>query len=232
MRKTSTYLKIYKAISSIDKETLEQRKQITYDLFSDKKHADLIDFLQPNHLRRYIQPIPSTSTTSIEIHTIVDVPKVIYYAFLETVYGRLLIANTEQGICYVSFKEKDDLKNLQEYFPNSAIEEHETPMQKAAANYINNPIKTNLKLHLKGTTFQMEVWRQLCKIPSGQVSTYKHIAEAMHKPKASIAVGAAVGKNPVALLIPCHRVIRSNGVWQGFRWGNKSKASLLSYELF
>lgn len=86
-------------------------------------------------------------------------------------------------------------------------------------------------MHCIGTSFQLKVWNALCHIPTGDITTYKHIAITIDQPKASIAVGAVVGKNPIALLIPCHRVIRHNGIWQGFRWGNFVKATLLSYEL-
>lgn len=231
MVKESAYLRLYKEISAINEEALEVKKRREFDLFSENETSDLLAFLQPNSLINYIKPIPSQKTSVINIRVIESEPKTIYYEYLDSSYGMLLIASTEKGICYVSFTSDTDVKELQLYFSNSNLEKKKMNLHKTAIDYIENKTIDSLYLHIKGTDFQLQVWKQLCKIPKGQISTYKHIAVALNKPKASIAVGAAVGKNPVALLVPCHRIIRSNGIWQGFRWGNKHKASLLSYEL-
>lgn len=231
MERKSAYYRLYKEISAIDKEALEDRKWRAPDLFSKNDKSKLLTFLQPKSLINFIRPVPSQSTSPIEILKINTDPKTIFYKYLDSSYGNLLIASTDLGICYVSFASDKDLSELQQYFPDSNIEEHKTDFHKTAMDYIENKAVDSLALHIKGTDFQLQVWEQLCKIPKGQVSTYKYIAIAIDKPKASIAVGAAVGKNAIALLIPCHRVIRSNGIWQGFRWGNKRKATLLSYEL-
>ena len=89
---------------------------------------------------------------------------------------------------------------------------------------------SEIKLHLKGTPFQIKVWETLLKIPMGGVSTYSGIAEKLKNPKASRAVGSAVASNPVAFLIPCHRVIRANGEFGQYHWGNTRKTAMIGWE--
>jgi AraC family transcriptional regulator of adaptative response/methylated-DNA-[protein]-cysteine methyltransferase len=85
-------------------------------------------------------------------------------------------------------------------------------------------------LHLKGTAFQIKVWEALLKIPLGQLSTYGSIAGQLHTPKASQAVGSAVASNPVAFLIPCHRVIQSTGIFGQYHWGSIRKTAMIGWE--
>jgi AraC family transcriptional regulator of adaptative response/methylated-DNA-[protein]-cysteine methyltransferase len=87
-----------------------------------------------------------------------------------------------------------------------------------------------VKLHLKGTDFQLKVWETLLKIPMGELATYGKIAEKIHKPRASRAVGTAIGNNPVAFLIPCHRIIQSSGHFGGYMWGNTRKTAIIGWE--
>ncbi len=87
-----------------------------------------------------------------------------------------------------------------------------------------------VKLHLKGTAFQLKVWEALLKIPMGRLATYGGIANQIRQPKASRAVGAAIGDNPVAFLIPCHRVIQSSGVFGQYHWGTVRKTAMIGWE--
>jgi AraC family transcriptional regulator of adaptative response/methylated-DNA-[protein]-cysteine methyltransferase len=87
-----------------------------------------------------------------------------------------------------------------------------------------------IKLHLKGTDFQLKVWEALLKIPAGQLSTYGNVAAIIDKPNASRAVGTAIGSNPVAFLIPCHRVIQSTGLTGGYMWGSTRKSAIIGWE--
>ncbi len=87
-----------------------------------------------------------------------------------------------------------------------------------------------VKLHLKGTPFQIKVWQSLLKIPFGNISTYNSIAASIQNPNAIRAVGTAIGANPVAFLIPCHRVIRSSGIPGGYHWGGTRKVAILGWE--
>ncbi len=89
---------------------------------------------------------------------------------------------------------------------------------------------SEIKLHLKCTDFQLKVWETLLKIPMGQLSTYGTIAHQIQKPNASRAVGTAIGSNPVAFLIPCHRVIQSSGTFGGYMWGNTRKTAIIGWE--
>ena len=85
-------------------------------------------------------------------------------------------------------------------------------------------------LHIKGTDFQMEVWEELLKIPFGETTTYGAIAQKIHKPKASRAVGSAIGANPVSFFVPCHRVLQSTGKIGGYHWGVQRKKAILDWE--
>lgn len=87
-----------------------------------------------------------------------------------------------------------------------------------------------VKLHLKGTDFQLKVWESLLKIPMGKFTTYGRLASQLDNPKASRAVGSAVGDNPVAYLIPCHRVIQSTGTFGQYHWGSVRKTAMLGWE--
>ena len=87
-----------------------------------------------------------------------------------------------------------------------------------------------IKLHLKGTEFQLKVWETLLKIPMGQVTTYGTIAKKINTPSGSRAVGTAVGDNPVAFLIPCHRIIQSTGAIGGYHWGSIRKSAIIGWE--
>ncbi|MCG8579588.1 MAG: methylated-DNA--[protein]-cysteine S-methyltransferase, partial [Bacteroidales bacterium] len=87
-----------------------------------------------------------------------------------------------------------------------------------------------IKLHLKGTAFQLKVWDALLKIPAGELATYGDIAHSIDKPSAQRAVGTAIGSNPVAYLIPCHRVIRASGAIGGYRWGIVRKKAMIAWE--
>ncbi|MCB1231303.1 MAG: MGMT family protein, partial [Verrucomicrobiae bacterium] len=94
----------------------------------------------------------------------------------------------------------------------------------------SNSQSPSLRAWVRGTEFQVRVWRALLAIPPGQLTTYRRIAEAIGQPRASRAVGTAIGANPIALLIPCHRVIRETGVISGYRWGVGRKRSLIAWE--
>ena len=158
----------------------------------------------------------------------------INYSFAESPFGNILVASTKKGICFMSFADDDEgsLFRLQNQFPNAKFRQVVDMIQQSAL-YIFRHDWTKLKevkLHLKGTEFQLKVWEALLKIPMGQVSTYGKIAEKIEKPSASRAVGTAIGSNPVAFLIPCHRVIQSTGTLGSYMWGPTRKAAILGWE--
>lgn len=158
----------------------------------------------------------------------------INYSFAESPFGQLIVASTAKGICSMAFEEDQDkgLADLRQRFPNADFcQKLDLHQQHALFIFQNDWSKlSEIKLHLRGTDFQLKVWESLLKIPMGKLQTYGHIAEQIGNPKASRAVGTAIGSNPVAFLIPCHRVIQSSGDFGGYMWGPTRKAAIIGWE--
>ncbi len=158
----------------------------------------------------------------------------INYSFAETPFGTILIAATAKGVCYMAFADKQEeaLKLLFEQFPNAAyMQVVDTIQQNALYIFTQDWNKlSQVKLHLKGTPFQLKVWEALLRIPMGGLTDYGSLAQSIQSPKASRAVGSAVGSNPVAFLIPCHRVIRSTGDFGQYHWGSARKTAMIGWE--
>lgn len=158
----------------------------------------------------------------------------INYSFSESLFGNLITASTEKGVCYIAFENNQlkALSDLKQKFPNADFVEKEDDLQKNALSIFNKDWGNleMIKLHLKGTDFQLKVWESLLKIPMGKLSTYGNLAENIGNPKASRAVGTAIGSNPVAFLIPCHRVIQSTGKIGGYMWGSERKQLIIGWE--
>nr|WP_314493940.1 methylated-DNA--[protein]-cysteine S-methyltransferase [uncultured Chryseobacterium sp.] len=158
----------------------------------------------------------------------------INYSFSESPFGRIIAASTEKGICYMAFGESTEnaLGDLVNKFPNASFFEKMDEFQQNALSIFNlDWTKLNtIKLHLKGTDFQLKVWESLLTIPMGKLSTYGKLAGEIGNPKSSRAVGTAIGSNPVAFLIPCHRVIQSSGKIGGYMWGGDRKQLMIGWE--
>ncbi|WP_394758841.1 bifunctional helix-turn-helix domain-containing protein/methylated-DNA--[protein]-cysteine S-methyltransferase [Flavobacterium sp.] len=158
----------------------------------------------------------------------------INYSFAECPFGNILVASTEKGICYMSFADDEIIafSTMQNHFPKANFRQMVDLIQQNALNiFTHDWTKLNqIKLHLKGTDFQLKVWQTLLKIPMGQLTTYGTVANKIENPNASRAVGTAIGSNPVAFLIPCHRVIQSTGVFGGYMWGNTRKTAIIGWE--
>jgi AraC family transcriptional regulator, regulatory protein of adaptative response / methylated-DNA-[protein]-cysteine methyltransferase len=158
----------------------------------------------------------------------------INYSFAETPFGNILVASTPKGICHMAFAddEKLALHSLQEMFPNAVYHQMvDLAQQNVLYIFTHDWTKLNqIKLHLKGTEFQLKVWETLLKIPMGQLATYGNIAKQIQQPTASRAVGTAIGDNPVAFLIPCHRVIQSTGIFGQYHWGSIRKTAMIGWE--
>jgi O-6-methylguanine DNA methyltransferase len=160
----------------------------------------------------------------------------IFYSFLHSsLLGKVFVASTEGGLCMVDFltSEKDFLKRLTERYPGEIVRNDQK--NRNALNQLGKYLKGKLKrfdckLDFKGTTFQKKVWLALAKIPYGQTRSYKEIARTIGYPKAFRAVGNANGQNSIPLIIPCHRVIESNGGLGGFGHGIEVKRRLLDFE--
>lgn len=158
----------------------------------------------------------------------------INYSFAESPFGRLLVASTAKGICYMAFSDDSNqaFNELQQLFPNAKYQQLLDQLQQHALYIFSTDWSrlSEVKLHLKGTDFQIKVWEMLLKIPSGDLATYADIANELQNPKANRAVGSAVGKNPVAFLIPCHRVIKSTGELGQYHWGAVRKTAMIGWE--
>ncbi len=158
----------------------------------------------------------------------------INYSFTNSQFGNILVASTQKGICYMGFSDDKQIAffELEKRFPKANfIHQTDKIQQNALKIYTQDWSKINkIKLHLKGTDFQLKVWEALLKIPTGNLATYGNIANLIQKPKASRAVGTAIGNNPIAFLIPCHRVIQSTGVFGGYMWGTTRKAAIIGWE--
>ncbi|WP_411273632.1 bifunctional helix-turn-helix domain-containing protein/methylated-DNA--[protein]-cysteine S-methyltransferase [Daejeonella sp.] len=158
----------------------------------------------------------------------------INYSYAECPFGNLLVASTSKGICHMSFSdnESQSFTELIGRFPNATLRHFMDVIQQNAL-YVFNQDWTKLnqiKLHLKGTAFQLKVWETLLKIPMGKLTSYATIANNIKNPSASRAVGTAIGQNPVAFLIPCHRVIQAGGAPGGYMWGLTRKSAIIGWE--
>ena len=160
----------------------------------------------------------------------------IRYGLHPTPFGKCLIATTDRGICHLSFVqsgEGDAIDSLvSEWRQASMIEDYRAtaPLIEPifGLGYRSQP--RPLSVHLRGTNFQLKVWEALLQIPAGEVTTYAGLAARIGKPGAARAVGTAVGHNPIAVLIPCHRVIRKVGDFGNYRYGALRKKALLARE--
>ncbi|RDV06277.1 bifunctional DNA-binding transcriptional regulator/O6-methylguanine-DNA methyltransferase Ada [Sphingorhabdus pulchriflava] len=157
---------------------------------------------------------------------------VIRWAVVDTSLGQMLVATTEKGICRLSFDE--DEQALVARFPKAHIlpaDATTSAMISGAVAAVENPARMpDLPLDVAGTAFQEAVWQELRRIPIGETRTYANIAAAVGKPKAVRAAGSANGANNVAVLIPCHRVVRTDGSLGGYAYGLERKAKLLERE--
>ncbi len=158
----------------------------------------------------------------------------INYSFALSPFGEIIVASTPKGICHMSFAEdhEEAIKNLISIFPKANYQNSADGIQKNAIRIFNLDWESldKIKLHIKGSDFQLKVWQALLNIPMGQLSSYQNIANLISSPKASRAVGNAVGQNPVAYLIPCHRIIQSTGALGDYHWGHIRKTSMIGWE--
>jgi len=158
----------------------------------------------------------------------------INYSFAESPFGNIIVASTPKGICYIAFADDREqaFAHLLAQFPNAFYTQMVDAVQQEALFIFKKDWSqlSNIKLHLKGTNFQLKVWEALLNIPIGGLSTYASVAASIQQPSASRAVGSAVGDNPVAFLIPCHRVIKSTGEFGQYHWGATRKSAMIGWE--
>ena len=166
--------------------------------------------------------------------------EVLTYACRDTLLGPLLMAATDRGVCFAQFGENREIlqQQLQNEFPqaelvgfeNSASRQLEQWIDALNAYLQNQQPRPELPLDLKGTAFQIRVWQFLLSLDDGEVASYSELARAIDNPKAVRAVASACAANRVAVLVPCHRILRSDGGLGGYRWGIDRKRALLDME--
>jgi len=160
----------------------------------------------------------------------------IRYSVSESLFGDLLIASTDRGICKIAFIGDEPATfpcaDLKAEFPEATFLREPDSFQQAALKFFSTEQSDpeDVRLCLKGTPFQIKVWEALINIPEGQLKSYSEVAEIIGNPKASRAVGSAIAKNPVAWMIPCHRVIKSTGEFGNYRWGPDRKTAMIGWE--
>src|SRR5581483_654891 len=159
----------------------------------------------------------------------------IRYGLHPTPFGKCLIGVTERGICHLGFVQTNEGEAIDalvaDWKEAKMIEDHRSTASLVAPIFLLNAREqTPLHLHLRGTNFQLKVWEALLNVPTGTVTTDQRLAAQIGQPTASRAVGAAVGHNAIAVLIPCHRVIRSLGEFGNYRYGAPRKMALLGWE--
>jgi len=161
----------------------------------------------------------------------------IEYGFHNTPFGEVLIGVTDRGVCWLSFITTDEdpkfeLEKMKENWHQSIFHQD----QELTSRFVG-PVfgerKLDKKLHVfvKGTNFQVKVWEALLRVPLGGVTSYQNVATKIQNPKAMQAVGSAIGSNHIAYLIPCHRVIRKDGILGEYRWSSTRKKSIIGWEM-
>ena len=162
----------------------------------------------------------------------------IFYGFHPSPFGSCLVGLTERGICHLAFIEDGDQKKslslLAQQWGKAQLLEDSDRTESIVRNILafNQGLPTGmLNLHLAGTNFQLKVWEALLCIPTGLMVTYEELASIIKAPNAARAVGSAVGRNPIPLLIPCHRVIRKVGEFGNYRYGSARKKAVLGWEM-
>lgn len=154
----------------------------------------------------------------------------ITFGFADSPFGRCLIGESQRGICHLSFVERDAVNSLRSDWPNAVFKRNDKQAAVLAARIFARTDGSALRAFVNGTEFQLRVWRALLQVPAGQLVTYGHVAAAIGRPAAARSVGGALGQNPLAFLIPCHRVIRETGAVGGYRWGPLRKRAMIAWE--
>lgn len=159
----------------------------------------------------------------------------ILYGFHDSPFGVCLIGLTQEGICHLSFfdkNEKQSAERIKKAWPQARLIRNDIVTKTFIDKIFNarKNSKSSFNLLIKGSDFQVKVWTALLSLKSGTISSYGTIARAIGSPKAVRAAATACGKNEIAFLIPCHRVLTSQGKIGGYRWGVERKRAMLAWE--
>ena len=154
--------------------------------------------------------------------------------FAQSPFGPAMVAWNNRGITFLAFaseRSKDEVRaDFLTQWPDARVETDESGAGKWIRRIFEKPLEEPLPLWLRGSPFQLQVWRALLEIPEGAHVSYRHLAGHVGKPRANRAVGTAVGRNPISWLIPCHRVITANAGLGGYRWGLGTKQAMIGVE--
>ena len=159
----------------------------------------------------------------------------IVYGFAASPFGECLVGETARGVCHLSFVDGDperSIARLRAQWPGASLICDDSTAREIVSNVFVRPEvdRAPLRAYVRGTAFQVRVWRALLEVEQGSLVTYTQLASTVCGPKAARAAGAALGRNPLAYLIPCHRVIRQTGVVGGYRWGETRKRAMIAWE--
>jgi len=152
------------------------------------------------------------------------------WGFADSPFGICSIGWNPRGVCHLAFHDspKGFPEGMLRSWPRAGFSRNDKLAARMAGKIFQK--KTGMRVFVRGTAFQLKVWRALLQVPAGSLTSYSRIASAIGTPRASRAVGTACGANPVAYLIPCHRVIHENGIVKGYRWGTERKRAMIAGE--
>jgi len=180
----------------------------------------------------------SVNSSGLVITDLSQDDSVFTYEYYNSRYGEYLLGVVDTKICFLGFVSEGDRDSIFSDF-TKLCGDRPFEQSRSSTDSIAKRIQFSIEkssafegdLYLRGTPFQIEIWRVLLSIPAGTVVSYSHIAHAVGRPTASRAVANAIGRNPISLIVPCHRVVRSSGELGGYRWGVSTKATILNDEL-
>ena len=199
------------------------------------------DFDRPVCVHRFVDPIPANSDSLVRLEAVSPTELqacgrglLLSWGVVPSPFGLCSIAWSERGICHLAFRDAGSgiPDELLATWPHAEFQQHEREARSLGKRIFREGRMDSepLNVFVRATPFQFKVWSTLLRIPEGRVASYRTVACAVGNPKAARAVGAACGANPVAYLIPCHRVIRETGAERGYRWGDARKRVLLARE--
>jgi AraC family transcriptional regulator, regulatory protein of adaptative response / methylated-DNA-[protein]-cysteine methyltransferase len=161
------------------------------------------------------------------------------YGFADTPFGEALIGETARGICHLSFIDSQSRNEARDFlksqWPNATLRQNDSQIRNVSQRIFDRSSGRNtrprLRAFVRGTAFQLRVWRALLRVPAGSLTSYGRLADAIGQTTGARAVGSAVGANPIAFIIPCHRVIRETGALGHYHWDPIRKRVILGWEL-
>lgn len=213
--------------------TLERAKQLLSESKSVLEVSDTLGLSSGSRLYDHFIHLEAVTPGEYKIG---GVGLTIEYAIQDTPFGKAFIATTSRGICNFAFLENanidENLTDLRKKWPHAVLHENQrsTLAVTTAMFGEREQLSSPISLYVTGTNFQINVWKALLQIPPATVVSYSQVASAIGHPSSARAVGLAVGRNPVAFLIPCHRVIQQSGGLGGYHWGKTRKQAIHAWE--